>query len=90
MTQDTASPATDTDLPELEDIHMEAMTLCGLIEAANELSDAIGHNSRGRGLFAVITSALPLAHYITDNLERLTDSNPAVSPGTATTKGNKH
>ena len=71
MTQENASPATDTGLPEISDILTDMLILRGLCEAADMLSDGIGSNPRGGALFSVIVSALPLAQKIAADLERI-------------------
>lgn len=56
-------------LPKLTDIHEDALRLRGLITALDRLADLGGPDSDP--LWAIVTSALPLAQKVTADLERV-------------------
>lgn len=64
-----STPTSDTALPDIKDIHLGTLQLHGLIEALNFLMEFAGPKSAP--IWAVVTSALPLARKISADLERV-------------------
>jgi hypothetical protein len=58
-------------LPNLSDIHMDALHLKGLIHALETLQDLGGEKSAP--IWAVVQSALPLVSKLTADIERVND-----------------
>lgn len=68
----TGTPATDTGLPSISDLHVDALMMLGLVEAMDDLRDRLG--PQGLPLFAVIEAALPRMRKLTDDLEKHNDA----------------
>lgn len=69
MTPNNPMPGNDTGLPDLSDIHTDAIQLHGLIEALDHLMGLTGPKSTP--IWAIVTSALPLARKVKDELEQV-------------------
>ena len=69
MTCTNPEPENAPQLPTLRDIHTDTLQLQGLIEALDHLLELAGYWTDP--IWAVVTSARPLAKKISSNMERV-------------------
>ena len=70
MTTETPpSPGNTPGMPNITELHTQALLVMGLIDAMNDLRDRVG--PQGGPLAAVIEATWPLMRKLTDDLEKL-------------------
>ncbi|WP_426035986.1 hypothetical protein [Cypionkella sp. TWP1-2-1b2] len=69
MTAPNPAPENAPQLPTLHDIHTHTLQLQGLIEALDVLQELGG--AKSAPIWAVVTSAVPLARKISRDIERV-------------------
>ncbi|MDP2047937.1 MAG: hypothetical protein Q8K33_03455 [Cypionkella sp.] len=69
MTAPNPAPEIAPGLPVLSDIHLDTLQLQGLIEALDVLQELGG--AKSAPIWAVVTSAVPLARKISRDIERV-------------------
>lgn len=69
MTTQPSTPEIAPSLPALSEIHLDTLQLQGLIEALDVLQELGG--AKSAPIWAVVTSAIPLARKISRDIERV-------------------